>query len=421
MITIDNITLPTGEAFEPLEKHDCLDLNHKRLCMPSDEDHHIDGSHLTLFPGLIDPHVHFRTPGQEYKEDWRTAARATIRGGYSTVFDMPNNIPACVSEERFRAKKSLIEQQLKEAKLPLRYELYIGADRYHFQEINKVRSVVIGVKVFMGSSTGDLLMDDESSLHAIFSIATHHDMMVAVHAEDECMIEQRQQTFAGQQQHHVHSQIRTPEVAAEAIRLAVSLSRLYGARLYILHVSSIQELTEIAAAKAEGLSVYAETSPHHLFLNTSYYDSLAAKVQMNPPLRSAEHQPALFEAIANGTIDTLGSDHAPHTLEEKNQAYPDSLSGVPGIETNLPLLLNAYNQDKLTLQQIASLTCRRIQTMFRYPATDDLLLVDLNKVKKVNNSELKTKCGWSPFAGWSLKGWPIYSYVNGQFFDLEKL
>lgn len=421
MITINNIHIPDGDAFVTLKQHPCFDAGKQQLLLPSKEERQIDGAGLTLFPGLIDPHVHFRTPGQEYKEDWRTAAKASIRGGYSTVFDMPNNIPACVSLERLEAKKALIEQQLKEANLPLRYELYIGADRKHFQEINKVQSAVIAVKVFMGSSTGDLLMDDESSLHAIFSIAAHHDMMIAVHAEDECMIREREKEFAGQHQHHVHSQIRTPEIGAQAIKLATSLSRLYGTRVYILHVSSIQELAEIAVAKAEGLPVYAETSPHHLFLNTSFYDKLGAKVQMNPPLRSAEHQPALFQAIADGIIDTLGSDHAPHTLAEKDQPYPDSPSGVPGIETNLPLLLNAYNEGKLTLANVASLTCRRIQTMFTYPETEDLLLIDLNKVKTVNDSELKTKCGWSPFNGWSLKGWPVYSYINGQFFELETL
>ena len=420
MTRIENINLPEGRSFAPLKNHPCINIEKNCIELPGNQaDRVINGAHLTVFPGLIDPHVHFRVPGQEYKEDWRTAAKATLCGGYSTVFDMPNNIPACVSLSRLEEKKATIEQQLKEADIPLRYELYIGADKNHFHEIAKVKPAVIGVKVFMGSTTGDLLMDDESSLHAIFSLAAHHNMMVALHAEDEDMIQERSHQFSGQHDHCVHSQIRTPEVAASAIKLAVSLSRMYGTKIYILHVSSIQELEVIADAKAEGLPVYAETSPHHLFLNDSYYEQLGAKVQMNPPLRSAEHQPALFKAIDEGIIDTIGSDHAPHTLAEKDQPYPDSPSGVPGIETNLPLLLNAYHEKKLTLDHIASLTCRRIQTMFNYPDKQDLLLVDLEKIKTVDNAALRTKCGWSPFHGRTLKGWPAYSIINGRLFKLD--
>ncbi|MCP3680649.1 MAG: amidohydrolase family protein [Gammaproteobacteria bacterium] len=422
MITIRQVNLPDGPAFAALQQHPYYNAAEKTFSIPHQDDQVIEGKALTLFPGLIDPHVHFRTPGQEYKEDWRTAALAALRGGYSTVFDMPNNIPACVSFARLQEKKSLIEQQLGEVGAPLRYELYIGADKNHFDELVKVKPAVIAVKVFMGSSTGDLLMDDASSLHAIFSLAAHHDMLVALHAEDEEMICQRQQQFAGQSGHHLHSQIRTPEVAAAAIKQVAELCRLYGARAYVLHVSSIQELEVLAAAKREGLTIYAETSPHHLFLNDQAYAELGAKVQMNPPLRSPEHQPALFEAIANNIIDTVGSDHAPHTLDEKDQPYPDSPSGVPGVETNLPLLLNARHQGKLTLEQIASLSCRRVQTMFNYHDNrDDLLLVDLNETRTVSNSDLKTKCGWSPFAGWTLTGWPVYSLVNNQFLTLNQL
>lgn len=419
MITINQLTIPEGASFTALAQHPLLNAN--TLTLPSENNIHIDGSHLTVFPGLIDPHVHFRTPGQEYKEDWRTAAKAALRGGYTTVFDMPNNIPACISQERLKQKKAIINQQLQEVGLPLRYELYIGADKNNFEQIHRTQSEVIGIKVFMGSSTGDLLMDDESSLHAVFAIASQHDMMVAIHAEDECLIQQQQQQFQGQHSHHIHSQIRSPEVAATAIALIVKLMAIYHTKVYILHVSSIPELEIIAAAKKQGLPIYAETSPHHLFLNDNDYQKLGAKAQMNPPLRSAEHQPALFAAIAAGTIDTIGSDHAPHTSAEKNQPYPSSPSGVPGIETNLPLLLNAYHQNKISLDQIASLSCRRIQTIFAYPDHQDLVLLDLNQVKTVDDTQLKTKCAWSPFHGWKLKGWPAYSIINQQLFDLSKL
>lgn len=421
MITLKNVMIPQGEEFDFVRQHHYYDAASQSFLIPSHEDKTIDASHLTAFPGLIDPHVHFRTPGQEYKEDWRTAAKATLKGGYTTVFDMPNNIPACVTRERLHDKKALIEQQLKDVGLPIHYELYFGADKNHFDEIHKVCDEVIGIKVFMGSSTGDLLMDDDSSLHAVFSIAAHMDMMVAVHAEDECMIQERSKQYCDETSHHIHSVIRTPEVAARAVEQAISLSRLYGTRLYILHVSSIPELELIKAAKEEGLPVYAETSPHHLFLNDTFYETLHGKVQMNPPLRSPEHQPALFEAIHSGVIDTVGSDHAPHTVEEKSGPYGQCLSGVPGMETNFPLLLNAYSQDKLSLNEVARLTSGRVKQMFNYTGHNDIVFVDLEKQKRVEESELKTKCAWSPFAGWDLNGWPVYSLVGDLFIDLETL
>lgn len=421
MIQLKNINIPDFPEFDSVRSHAYYDASTKVFNIPSEEDEVIDGAELTAFPGLIDPHVHFRTPGEEYKEDWRTAAKATLKGGYTTVFDMPNNIPACITRQRLHDKKAIIEQQLKDVGLPIHYDLYLGADKNHFDEVHSVLGEVIGVKVFMGSSTGDLLMDDDSSLHAVFSIAAHLDLMVAVHAEDECMIQERTKKYAGEKSHHIHSVIRTPEVAARAIEKAIYLSRLYGTRLYILHVSSIPELELIRAAKKEGLSVYAETSPHHLFLNDSFYEKLAGKAQMNPPLRSKEHQPALFEAIHEGVIDTIGSDHAPHTLDEKSGLYGQCLSGVPAMETNFPLLLNAYSQGKISLPEIVKLTSQKVKQMFNYTGSNDVILVDLQKLKTVEESQLKTKCGWSPFAGWELQGWPAYAIIDERLIALDTL
>ena len=254
MIEITNLTVPDSELFLGIKHHRFYDAKTKTLNIPSCDNKTIDGSSLTPLPGLIDPHVHFRTPGEEYKEDWRTAAAATIKGGYSTVFDMPNNVPACVSRERLHEKKKIIEQQLAEVGLPIHYELYFGASRNYFDQISEVKEEVIGLKIFMGSSTGDLLMDDASSLHAAFSIAAHCGLVVAVHAEDECMIKARTKKYADETSHHIHSIIRTPEVAAKAVKQAIDLARLYGATLYVLHVSSIPELALIAQAKKEGLA-----------------------------------------------------------------------------------------------------------------------------------------------------------------------
>lgn len=406
MLTIQNATDLDGKPVE--------------LTIDSADTVTIDATGLTVFPGLIDPHVHFRVPGQDYKEDWMCASKAAIAGGYTTVFDMPNNIPSCVSLERLHDKKAVIDQQLRDSGVPLRYQLYIGADKNHFHEIPKVKDEVIGIKVFMGASTGELLMDDESSLHAIFALAAAHDLLIAVHAEDEAMIQARQAEITGDD-FATHSKIRSPEVAASAVKLAISLSELYGVKLYVLHTSTQLELSLITEAQQRGVPVYAEVCPHHLFMNTTAYAELAGRAQMNPPLRAPSEQPALFQAIRDGLVMTIGSDHAPHTTEEKDQAYGCCPSGVPGIETTLPLLLTAYHDGLLSLQDIVRVTCHGPRELFNLPANNDVVLVDLNKKRRLDAGHLHTKCAWSPFMGKELTGWPVYTIVNGYVFDLEQL
>lgn len=396
-----------------------IEGNVKNIEIASSEEKVIDATGLTALPGLIDPHVHFRVPGQEYKEDWRTASAAAIAGGYTTVIDMPNNIPACVTKERLNDKFEIINTQLKEAAKPLRYHLYFGADRNNFDQIHRVRDDVIGIKVFMGSSTGDLLMDDMSSLHAIFALARAHDLPVAVHAEDECMLQERAPLFAGSTDFADHSRHRTPEVAAKAASDAIFLSKMYGVRLYILHVSTTNELELIEQAKNDGVDVFAESCPHHLFLNTGAYEVLGGRAQMNPPLRDEAHQAALLAAVKSGVIDTLGSDHAPHTIAEKDQPFGKCPSGVPGIETNLPLLLDAVNRGDLTLKDVLNLSYHGPRRLFNLEANDDVVLVDMKKTQSINEAGLLTKCHWSPFADRQLQGWPIMTIANNECFKLK--
>lgn len=389
------------------------------LVINNNQNEIINADHLTLLPGLIDPHVHFRTPGMEYKEDWRTAAQASIKGGYTTVFDMPNTLPPTITAELLAEKKALIDKQLKEIGIPLHYQLFFGADKNHLDQIAKVKNEVIGIKVFMGCSTGNLVIDDDESLHAVFKIAADNNMLVAVHAEDEHMMKDNAKKFNLPQPYHVHSQIRSEEVAAIAVKKAIDLSREYHTRLYVLHMSSETEINLIKQAKNEGLSVYAETTPHHLFLNTNDYEKLNGKAVMNPPLRAAKHQESLFKAIREGIIDTIGSDHAPHTLEEKERPYGSCPSGVPGIETTLALLLNAHQQNLLSLQEVVNLTSKRAQEIFKLNPTEDFVLIDLKKQQPVDENKLKTKCAWSPFAGRKLIGWPVYTILNNQVYDLD--
>lgn len=379
----------------------------------------IDATGLHLLPALIDPHVHFRTPGMEYKEDWQTGARAALQGGITTVFDMPNTLPPTVTLEAVRAKKQLIERQLKNIGIPLHYELYFGADRNHLDEIARVDNEVIGIKLFMAGSMGSLLIDDESEQRALFGLAQQHDLVVAVHAEDQALLAQRTAQYASSKNPKKHSIIRNPEVALRATMRALELATRYNVRLYLLHISTAREVKAIAEAKRAGVRVCAETTPHHLFLNEKAYDTLKTLAQVNPPLRSARDQEALWEAIDEGTIDTIGSDHAPHTLEEKKQPYAKVPPGMPGIEMALPLMLDAYNHKRISLKRIVSLMRDNVLAFFRLPPNEDLLLVDLHAKRVVDKAKLKTKCGWSPYAGWELQGWPTMVLLNGVPYALD--
>ena len=386
--------------------------------LDADEDKTIDGTGLTLLPAMIDSHVHFRTPGLEHKENWEMAAWAAICGGITTVFDMPNTLPPTITLERVAEKKKLIEKQLEKVGIPLHFGLYLGADKFHFDQIPLCKNKVVALKVFMGSSTGNLVMDDDSSLHAAFSLAASHDMLLAVHAEDEALIHERKSLFQGRTDPKTHSEWRNDEVAARATAKAIELSRLYKTRLHLLHIGTKRELHLIDRAKKEGIPVTCETTPHHLFLTIDDYAKHGTLVQMNPPLRSREDVDALWQAIQEGLIDTIGSDHAPHTLEEKSLPYGQAPSGIPGVETTLPLLLDACNKGKISLKQIVRLMKDRIEEIYRLVPSDDFILVDMNKKTKVNARPLKTKCGWSPYTGKELQGWPVYTILKGKVYEL---
>ena len=381
----------------------------------------IDGKGLTCLPALIDTHVHFRQPGHEAKEDWGTASQAAVAGGVTTVIDMPNNQPPCVTFENLEAKKRRIDRKLASVDIPLRYHLYFGADRNHFDEIAKCRDEIAGVKVFMGSSTGTLLVDKQKDLEHVFELAAALDLLVSVHAEDEEIISANQNLHASTTDPSVHSKIRHPDAARAATERAIALAEKFGTRLCILHMSTAAEVDLVRQAKARGVQVFAEATPHHLFLDERDYSQLGTKGQMNPPLRAKVDQEALWVGIQDGTIDFIGTDHAPHTLDEKHQPYGVAPSGVPSIEQLLPLLLDAYNRGMLTLPQIVKLTRTRAEEVFRLAPHSDVVLVDLNLEKCVDDGELKTKCQWSPYHGRKLKGWPVCTILKGNLYEVEEV
>lgn len=371
---------------------------------------------LLMLPALIDPHVHFRVPGFAHKEDWITGAQAAIHGGVTTVFDMPNNNPPCSSSETLRQKKEEIDSELKKAGIPLRYHLYLGASPEHPGSIGKLKKQIIALKTYMGGSFGSLAMKGDKELEEIFRIAAQDNVILAVHTEDHDLLEANRKKYQGAEN---HGEIYSKEVSLAAMKKALDLSEKFTTHVLFLQVSTKEELDLIRDAKKNEISVYCEATPQHLFLTENDYLKNSALLKVVPPLRSQKDQDALWEGIKDGTIDFLGSAHSPHTLDEKKKNYNEASAGVPAIETMLPLLLNAYHQKKIGLEKIVQLTHLNIEDIFSLQRNFDCVLVDLDLEKTVDEKTLKTKCKWSPYAGWKLKGWPVYTIVQGKVFHLK--
>lgn len=387
--------------------------------IPSDEPLTFDAKEeLLLMPAVIDPHVHFRVPGNEHKEDWMTGARAALAGGVTTVFDMPNNNPPPVCPNSIQSKKQVIDTHLQQANIPLRYHLWLGADKEHLDQISVSKAHVIGIKVYMGSTTGGLLMDDPQSIESVFKRAAENNMVVAVHAEDEKLMQQLKTTYAGATDPATHSKIRDRQAAIIALKQAISLSEKYGTKLYVAHVSTREELDMIRQAKKMQIPVFAEVTPHHLHLTEADYAKQGTFVQVNPPIRTHDDIEALWDGIIDGTVDTVGSDHAPHTIEEKNLPYGKAPSGVPGIEMILPLLLSAYYEGKISLKRIEQLTSANAIKLFGLEPSHDWVLIDEKHTKTIKHEDSKSKCGWTPYVGMKCKGWPKFTILKGKIYEL---
>ena len=371
----------------------------------------IDAQGLTLLPGVIDPQVHFREPGLEYKEDLFTASCACAKGGVTSFLEMPNTKPLTTNQSALDDKLHRASQ-----KSLVNYGFFIGATADNLTELLTVNPTP-GIKIFMGSMHGDLLIDEEAILDRIFSQGSR---LIAVHAEDQSRIRQRRQQFADIHDPAIHSQIQDSQAALNATQLALKLSQKYHRRLHILHLSTGVEAELLRQYKPSWVT--AEVTPQHLLLNTEAYSTIGTLAQMNPPLRSPEDNQVLWQALRDGVIDFIATDHAPHTLEEKAQIYPNTPSGMPGVETSLPLMLTAAMDGKCTVSQVANWMSKAVAVGYGIPNKGeitpgydaDLVLVDLNNYKPVKREELLSKCGWSPFEGWNLTGWPVQTIVGGQ-------
>ncbi|MBE9033906.1 dihydroorotase [aff. Roholtiella sp. LEGE 12411] len=371
----------------------------------------IDAQGLTLLPGVIDPQVHFREPGLEHKEDLFTASCACAKGGVTSFLEMPNTRPLTTTQ-------SALDDKLQRAsnKCLVNYGFFIGATAENLPDLLLAKPTP-GIKIFMGSMHGQLLVDGEAVLEAIFAKG---DRLIAVHAEDQARINQRRQEFAGIHDPAVHSQIQDNQAALLATQLALKLSQKYQRRLHILHLSTAEEADLLRQDKPSWVT--AEVTPQHLLLNTSAYEKIGTLAQMNPPLRSPHDNEVLWQALRDGVIDFIATDHAPHTLAEKAQEYPNSPSGMPGVETSLALMLTAAIEGRCTLAQVVNWMSKNVAEAYGIPNKGaiapgydaDLVLVDLNTYRPVRREELLTKCRWSPFEGWNLTGWAVTTIVGGE-------
>ncbi|MEH2006558.1 dihydroorotase [Nostoc sp.] len=371
----------------------------------------VDAEGLTLLPGVIDPQVHFREPGLEHKEDLFTASCACAKGGVTSFLEMPNTRPLTTTQQALDDKLDRASQ-----KCLVNYGFFIGATAENLPDLVSAKPTP-GIKIFMGSMHGQLLIDGETTLEAIFAKGAR---LIAVHAEDQARINQRRQEFANIHDPAVHSQIQDNQAAVLATQLALKLSEKYQRRLHILHMSTAEEADLLRQNKPSWVT--AEVTPQHLLLNTSAYEQIGTLAQMNPPLRSPHDNEVLWQALRDGVIDFIATDHAPHTLEEKAQEYPNSPSGMPGVETSLALMLTAAMQGQCTLAQVVNWMSKAVAVAYGIPNKGaiapgydaDLVLVDLNTYHPVRREELLTKCRWSPFEGWNLTGWVTTTIVGGE-------
>lgn len=363
----------------------------------SQADKVVDCTGKFLIPGVIDCHVHFREPGGEYKEDWESGSRAAVVGGVTTVLDMPNTNPPTVSLEALEAKRALVH-----GRSYVNYGFFFGVDGENIDEMANARNVP-GYKIYMGSSTGSLLADKPETWEKAFRVAKSRNLPVVVHAEDEASIK------VGK---------RGCECALIAVGQAIELRKKIGNKLHIAHVSCDKELKKIQENHCSELT--CEVCPHHLYFSIN--DMRDGYLKMNPPLRGEDDLRALWEGLRSGLVNIVATDHAPHSLEEKAQEISKAPAGVPGVEFVLPLMLNEVNQKMLSFERLIELLCRHPAEIFGiknkgrldigYDA--DLVLLDMNLEKTITRDMVLSKCGWSSYEGYKLKGWPVMTVVGGE-------
>lgn len=379
-----------------------------------------DCSGLHIFPGVIDDQVHFREPGLTHKANIATESAAAVAGGTTTFMEMPNTKPSATTQEELQ-KKYDIAAKTSHAN----YSFFMGATNENVEEVLKTdRSNVCGVKIFMGSSTGNMLVDNRKTLNNLFSKV---DMLIATHCEDEATIRRNMAKFKkkyGEENltAEMHPQIRNTKGCYKSSSLAIELAKKHGTRLHILHISTAEEVALFTnRKKLKNKKITAEVCVHHLSFNSDEYATLGNKIKCNPAIKSPDDQAALWKALLSDRFDIIATDHAPHTRAEKNKPYFQAPSGLPLVQHSLSLMLNHYNDGKISLEKIIEKMCHAPAVCFKVKERGflregyfaDLVLVDLNKKWKVQKKNIQYKCGWSPLNGRTMNSKIITTYVNG--------
>ena len=371
-----------------------------------------DATDKVVLPGIIDTQVHFREPGSTDAEDLESGSRAAVLGGVTSLFEMPNTNPPTSNLVEFDKKLQAAKNRMHS-----NYAFYFGATPDNTDQLARLKDVegCCGVKLFAGSSTGNLLVDKEADIEKVISSS---DRVVSIHSEDEDIIKLRKK-FIRKGDVHSHPEWRNVECAMSSTRRVVKIAERYNKKIHVLHVTTKDEVDFLAMHKK---NVTFETTPQHLTLYApDCYDKLGTYAQMNPPLRTKEHYDRLWVAIKNNIVDVLGSDHAPHLKENKDKEYPNTPSGMPGVQTIFPVMLDHVNNGKLTLQQLINLMCENPCRIFgiknkgyiKEGFDADLTIADMNKEVTIKNEMIASKCGWTPFNNHKVKGFPVGTIVNG--------
>ncbi|MCI5077388.1 MAG: dihydroorotase [Oricola sp.] len=372
----------------------------------------IDCTGLHILPGVIDSQVHFREPGLEHKEDLETGSRAAVLGGVTAVFEMPNTNPLTTSEEMLADKIGRARHRMH-----CDFAFWVGGTRENAGIVGELERLpgAAGIKVFMGSSTGDLLVEDDEG---VASVLRNTRRRAAFHSEDEFRLRER----AGlrvENDPSSHPVWRDETAALMCTERLVRIARETRARIHVLHISTAEEIAFLENHKDVAT---AEATPHHLTLTADDYARLGTLIQMNPPVRESRHRDGVWRGLGQGVIDVLGSDHAPHTLEEKSKPYPASPSGMTGVQTLVPIMLDHVNAGKLTLERFVDLSSHGPNRIFGiarkgriaagYDA--DFTIVDLKRKETIRNEQAGSKAGWTPYDGRQVTGWPVGTLIRGK-------
>ncbi|MCO7726538.1 dihydroorotase [Brucella intermedia] len=371
----------------------------------------IDCTGLHILPGVVDSQVHFREPGLEHKEDLETGSLAAVLGGVTSVFEMPNTKPLTTSAETLEGKVRRGRHRMH-----CDFAFWVGGTRDNAKDVAELERLpgAAGIKVFMGSSTGDLLVEDDDGVRSILKNTRRR---AAFHSEDEFRLEERK-GLRGEGDPSSHPVWRDEIAALQCTERLVRIARDTGARIHVLHISTAEEIDFLKDHKDVAT---CEATPHHLTLSADDYKTLGNLIQMNPPVRDRRHRDGVWKGIDQGIVDVLGSDHAPHTLEEKQKPYPASPSGMTGVQTLVPIMLDHINAGRLTLERFVDLSSHgpnRIFGMARkgriavgYDA--DLTIVDMKRRETITHEQAGSKAGWTPYHGKTVTGWPIGTFVRG--------